>query len=173
MSETRWLNEGEQRTWRSFLAAVHLLEARLDRQLRRDSGMPHAYFHALVALSEAPGQEMTMTELARLLRSSQSRLSHAAARLEEDGLIRRFKRPGDRRTTIVTLTDRGSATLEEAAPGHVGEVRRVLFDALDPEQVEQLGKISEVLLGALDPPSPVASSQPREVTREPLTEQHT
>lgn len=170
MSETRWLDEGEQQTWRSFLAAVHLLEARLDRQLRRDSGMPHAYFHALVALSEAPGRELTMTELARLLRSSQSRLSHAAARLEAGGLILRLKRPGDRRTTIVTLTDQGLAALEDAAPRHVGEVRRVLFDALDPEQVEQLGKISEVLLGALDPSSPVASSQTPGVTGETLTE---
>src|SRR5699024_1352202 len=114
MSDTRWLDDGEQQTWRSFLAAVHMMEARLDRQLRRDSGMPHAYFHALVALAEAPEREMTMTELARLLRSSQSRLSHAAARLEEDGLIRRFKRPGNRRTTIVALTDRGMSALEEA-----------------------------------------------------------
>lgn len=154
MSDTRWLDDGEQQTWRSFLAAVHMMEARLDRQLRRDSGMPHAYFHALVALAEAPEREMTMTELARLLRSSQSRLSHAAARLEEDGLIRRFKRPGNRRTTIVALTDRGMSALEEAAPGHVGEVRRVLFDALDPEQVEQLGKISEALLGVLEQATP-------------------
>lgn len=92
MSDTWWLDESERQTWRSFLAAVHLLEARLDRQLRRDSGMPHAYFHALVALHKAPGRELTMTQLARLLRSSQSRLSHAAARLEEDGLIRQTTR---------------------------------------------------------------------------------
>src|SRR5699024_9419191 len=64
MSDTRWLDDGDQQTWRSFLAAVHMMEARLDRQLRRDSGLPHAYFHALVALAEAPEREMTMTELA-------------------------------------------------------------------------------------------------------------
>lgn len=49
------------------------------------------------------------------------------------------------------------SALEAATPGHAGEVRRVLFDALDPEQVEQLGKISEALLGALDP----EDSEPR------------
>ncbi|MFD6950289.1 MarR family transcriptional regulator [Nocardiopsis sp. TSRI0078] len=151
MADTRWLDEGEQQTWRTFLTAVHLLEGALDRQLRRDSGLPHAYYQVLVALSEAPGRELTMTGLARLLRSSPSRLSHAAARLEEGGLIRRFKRPGDRRTTIAGLTPRGMETLRSAEPGHVHEVRRVLFDALTDDQVGQLRGIAESMLGVLDP----------------------
>ncbi|MDT0326912.1 MarR family winged helix-turn-helix transcriptional regulator [Nocardiopsis lambiniae] len=151
MSDAVWLDEEQQRTWRTFLAAVHLLEASLDRQLRRDSGLPHTYYQALAMLSESPGGAMTMTELARLLRSSPSRLSHAAARLEEDDLIRRFRRPGDRRTTIVELTERGFRTLEKAAPGHVAHVRRILFDVIDPEQAESLRAIAEAMLGALDP----------------------
>lgn len=151
MADTRWLDEGEQQTWRAFLAAVHLMEGSLDRQLRGDSGLPHTYYQALAMLSEAPGGTLTMTELATLLRSSPSRLSHAAARLEEDGLIHRYKRPGDRRTTIAELTPRGLKVLREAAPGHVHEVRRVLFDALTDEQVRQLRGISEAMLGRLDP----------------------
>lgn len=151
MTETRWLDEGEQRTWRTFLDAVHLLESALDRQLRRDSGMPHAYYQVLVKLSEAPGRALTMSTLARMLRSSPSRLSHAAARLEEDELIRRFKREGDRRTTIAEITPRGMGVLREAAPGHVREVRRVLFDTLTVDQVGQLRTIAESMLGALDP----------------------
>ncbi|MCY9787020.1 MarR family transcriptional regulator [Nocardiopsis sp. EMB25] len=151
MADTRWLDEDEQRTWRTFLRAVHLLDSALDRQLRRDSGLPHAYYQALVALSEAPERALTMTELAGLLRSSPSRLSHAVARLEEDGLVRRFKRPGDRRTTIVSLTPEGMEVLREAAPGHVEEVRRVLFDTISREQADRLREISEAMLGALDP----------------------
>ncbi|MBR8743128.1 MarR family winged helix-turn-helix transcriptional regulator [Nocardiopsis sp. MG754419] len=151
MTETRWLDDDEQRTWRTFLMAVHLLDGALDRQLRHDSGMPHAYYQILVMLSEAPNRELTMTRLARLLRSSPSRLSHAAARLESEGRIRRFKRPGDRRTTLVELTDAGMDVLREAAFGHVNEVRRLVFDPLTPEQVEQLRVISEAMLGALDP----------------------
>ncbi|WP_116244099.1 MarR family winged helix-turn-helix transcriptional regulator [Nocardiopsis sp. FIRDI 009] len=151
MAGTRWLDEGEQRTWRTFLMAVHLLDGALDRQLRRDSGLPHAYYQALAMLSEAPDRSLTMTELARILRSSASRLSHAVARLEKEGLVRRSKRPGDRRTTVVSLTPEGMEVLREAAPGHVEEVRRVLFDTLSPAQVAQLEEISEAMLGALDP----------------------
>ena len=151
MTETQWLDEQEQQTWRTFLMAVHLLDAALDRQLRHDSGIPHAYYQILVMLSEAPNRELTMTRLARLLRSSPSRLSHAAARLEAEGLIRRFKRPGDRRTTLVELTERGMEVLRKAADGHVREVRRLVFDILDRDQVTQLHRISEAMLGALDP----------------------
>ncbi|WP_306370503.1 MarR family winged helix-turn-helix transcriptional regulator [Nocardiopsis sp. CC223A] len=151
MSEVAWLDDGQQRTWRTFLAAVHLLDASLDRQLRRDSGLPHTYYQVLAMLSEAPERALSMTGLARLLRSSPSRLSHAAAKLEDDGLIRRFRRPGDRRTTFAELTEEGARVLEAAAPGHVAEVRRVLFDVLDPEQVEQLHAIAEAMLGVLDP----------------------
>ncbi len=151
MAETRWLDDGEQNTWRAFLMAVNLLDGALDRQLRHDSGLPHAYYQILAMLSEAPGRELTMTRLARLLRSSPSRLSHAAARLEGDGMIHRHKRPEDRRTVIVEITPVGMKALEDAAPGHVHEVRRVLFDTLSSEQVGQLREISESMLSALDP----------------------
>ncbi|NKY96112.1 MarR family winged helix-turn-helix transcriptional regulator [Nocardiopsis alborubida] len=157
MAETRWLDEGEQQTWRAFLAATHLLEGALDRQLRQDSGMSHAYYQILVKLSEAPERVMTMTDLARRLRSSPSRLSHAVARLEEDDLVRRSKRPGDRRTTLAELTPGGMAVLRRAAPGHVHEVRRVLFDALTDDQVKQLRGIAESMLDVLDP----AGEEPR------------
>jgi DNA-binding MarR family transcriptional regulator len=149
MADTRWLSDGEQEAWRTFMAAVSLMESALDRQLRRDSGLPHAYFQALVALSEAPDREMTMTALAERLLSSPSRLSHAVARMESDGLIRRYKRPGDRRTTIAALTDHGMAVLREVAPGHVHEVRRVVFDVLTDEQVDRLREISAAMLDVL------------------------
>jgi hypothetical protein len=44
------------------------------------------------------------------------------------------------------LTDQGFAALSAAAPGHVEQVRRVLFDALSPEQLGQLDKISAAIL---------------------------
>jgi DNA-binding MarR family transcriptional regulator len=69
--------------------------------------------------------------------------------MESDGLIRRYKRPGDRRTTIAALTDHGMAVLREVAPGHVHEVRRVVFDVLTDEQVDRLREISAAMLDVL------------------------
>ncbi|HLU72050.1 MAG TPA: MarR family transcriptional regulator [Nonomuraea sp.] len=147
---TRWLNDEEQRTWRSFLAATQLVHEALDRQLQRDAGMPHAYYMILVALSEAPGRSMRMSELASKAQSSQSRLSHAVARLEERGWVRRERCPEDRRGNIAVLTDDGFAALESAAPGHVEEVRRALFDPLTPEQLRSLREICDTVRNTLE-----------------------
>ncbi|MEU5904640.1 MarR family transcriptional regulator [Micromonospora sp. NPDC047527] len=142
---TRWLDPDEQRTWRAFLTASRALMDTLDRELQRDAGMPHAYYEILVRLSEAPGRQLRMSDLAEVTGSSRSRLSHAVARLETAGWVRREDCPTDRRGQVALLTEAGYATLSAAAPGHVEGVRRHLFDALSPAQVDQLRRISETL----------------------------
>ncbi|GAA4627402.1 MarR family transcriptional regulator [Actinoallomurus vinaceus] len=145
MSETRWLSPDEQSTWRAYLNAHRLLLDAVDAQLRRDSGMPHAYYEILVRLSDTPDRALRMSVLADGLRVSASRLSHAIARLEERGWVRREDCPTDKRGQLAVLTDEGFAALAAAAPGHVEAVRGALFDALDPEQVRWLGAISQTL----------------------------
>src|SRR5690242_4821968 len=111
MAEPRWLDDDEQRTWRAFFAATQLFFDRLDRELQRDAGLPHAYYEILVWLSEAPDRSLRMSDLARRTRSSRSRLSHAVARLEERGLVTRRGCDTDRRGQIAALTDDGTAAL--------------------------------------------------------------
>jgi DNA-binding MarR family transcriptional regulator len=108
--------------------------------------MPLAYYEILVRLSEAPDRSLRMTQLAEASASSKSRVSHAVARLEERGWVRRMDCPTDRRGQIAMLTDQGFAALSAAAPGHVEQVRRVLFDALSAEQLRQLDGISAAIL---------------------------
>jgi DNA-binding MarR family transcriptional regulator len=145
MSGTRWLDDDEQTAWRGLLAATDLIERRLDEQLQRDSGMPHAYYTVLVALSEQPGRVCRMSVLAERTMSSQSRLSHAVARLEERGWVRRDPSAADGRGKLAVLTDAGQRALRKAAPGHVEQVRRVVFDRLTPEQVRQLAAITAAI----------------------------
>ena len=145
---TRWLSADEQSTWRNFLTASQWLFASVDGQLQRDAGIPLAYYEILVRLSEAPDRALRMTQLAAASSSSKSRVSHAVARLEERGWVRRVDCPTDRRGQIAQLTDEGFAALSAAAPGHVEQVRRVLFDTLSPEQLRQFADISESILAA-------------------------
>ena len=147
MAEPCWLSDEEQRAWRSFLTATRVVFRELDRELQRDAGMPHTYYVILVALSETPGRAMRMTELANVCDSSPSRLSHAVARLEEAGWIRRAQTPDDRRGALATLTDEGFEVLEAAAPGHVASVRQHVFDRLTPQQVAELRGACESILG--------------------------
>jgi len=151
IEETRWLTADEQLAWRTFLIACHTLFSAVDAQLLRDSDIPHGYYEILVRLSETPGRALRMTQLAEASTSSKSRLSHAVARLEERGWVRRTDCPTDRRGQIAHLTDEGFAALAAAAPGHVDQVRRSLIDRLTPEQVEQLREIGAAIIEGTDP----------------------
>ncbi|MGW4489928.1 MarR family winged helix-turn-helix transcriptional regulator [Amycolatopsis sp. NPDC004368] len=151
MSEPRWLSEDEQHVWRDFSQATALLQAHLEAQLQHDSGMPHTYYEVLVSLSEAEGRRLRMSELADARGSSRSRLSHAVARLEAKGWVRRESCPTDKRGAWAVLTDAGFTALETAAPGHVEAVRTSLFDPLTLAQVAQLGEISAAILDGLRP----------------------
>ncbi len=145
--EPRWLTDDEQRAWRAYLRANRMLWVALDQQLQRDSGLPHAYYLILVALSECPGRKATMSELATLAGTSPSALSHAVGKLEAQGWVSRCRDTLNGRIVLATLTDEGFAELAAAAPGHVGEVRRMIFDRLAPEQVAQLAEICSAIAG--------------------------
>ncbi|MFH9136060.1 MarR family winged helix-turn-helix transcriptional regulator [Streptomyces sp. NPDC017524] len=150
-SAPRWLTDEEQHAWRAYLHATTLLEDHLDRQLQRDAGMPHTYYGLLVQLSQAPRRRMRMTELARNAKITRSRLSHAIARLEKNGWVRREDCPSDKRGQNAVLTDDGYEMLRRSAPGHVEAVRQAMFDRLTAEQVSSLGEIMRVLATGLEP----------------------
>ena len=141
MTEVRWLTKEQQRVWRNYLAATRMVESEIERQLQRDSRMPATYYEIMVSLSEAPDRTLRMSELAERNRFSRSRLSHAVARMEAAGWIERRECPSDKRGAFAVLTEDGFAALADAAPGHVEQVRSLLFDVLTEEQINQLGEI--------------------------------
>jgi DNA-binding MarR family transcriptional regulator len=152
-AEPRWLDADEQKAWRAWLYSAQLLLDRLDRELTHETGISHAYYEILVALSETPDRMLRMSELADRCLSSRSRLSHAVSRLEERGWVRRQVCAEDGRGQLAVLTDEGFAALEGAAPVHVASVRAHLFDQLTHQQVEAMRDLGETLLRHLDPPS--------------------
>ncbi|NEK56764.1 MarR family transcriptional regulator [Geodermatophilus sabuli] len=146
----RWLTEDETAAWLPLLRVVQLLPQAMDRQLRQEAGIGHTYYQVLAILSAQPEQTLSMGELARLAATSASRLSHAVAALEERGWVTRRPCPTNRRIQYATLTDAGLSLLERIAPGHVAEVRRLVFDRLSDDEIAQLRSLGLKLLGPLD-----------------------
>ncbi len=147
--QPRWLDDTEMQTWMNLAQLLMLLPTALDKQLREDAGIPHAYYQILVALSAQPDRAIRMTQLARLSGTTTTRLSHAVASLEQRGWVERHACPTDKRGQIAQLTDTGFAVLQAAAPGHVTEVRRLVFDNLTDNDVTHLRDITAKLLPAL------------------------
>jgi DNA-binding MarR family transcriptional regulator len=150
-NEPRWLDAEERQAWLALASvAVRLIPA-LDAQLRRDAGMSHFEYAVLSALSEADQRTLRMSDLAALAEGSLSRLSQVVSRLEQQGHVVRKPDPADGRYTLATLTEDGWAKVVDAAPGHVGEVRRIVLDPLTKTQARQLTTISHRILAAIDP----------------------
>ncbi|MCW6006786.1 MarR family transcriptional regulator [Micromonospora sp. CPCC 205371] len=128
-----------------------LLPSALDTQLQRDAQLTHFAYTVMAMLSESPTRSARMSELAALANGSQSRLSHLVARLEERGWVRRERTPEDGRGYVAVLTEAGYEKVVQSAPGHVGEVRKLVFDALTPEQVERMEEVARAILAKVDP----------------------
>ncbi|HYK26674.1 MAG TPA: MarR family transcriptional regulator [Streptosporangiaceae bacterium] len=149
--EPRWLSAEDMQTWFALVSVLIRLPTALDAQLQRDAGISHFEYQVLAGLSEAPDRTMRMSVLAMLAEGSLPRLSQVVSRLEKRGWMHRTPDPEDGRYTLAILTDEGFAKVSQTAPGHVSEVRRLVFDPLTKAQTRQLCDIGRRIMRAIDP----------------------
>jgi len=149
-SDVQWLTAQEQRVWRRWLTLNARLSATLQRELQDDAGLSMPDFEVLVHLTDSPEGRIRVTDLARLLQWERSRVSHHVTRMERRRLVQRVECTEDGRGAFIVITPQGRAAIEQAAPGHVKTVRRLVFDALSPEDLDAFAAIIEKALAQLD-----------------------
>jgi len=148
--EVRWLTPHEEHLWRSWLKLNTELASRLQRELQQDVGLSMPDFEVMVHLTDNPEGQVRVTDLAGLLQWERSRVSHHVKRMEGRGLVARVECSEDGRGAFVAITPQGRAAIEDAAPGHVRAVRRLMFDALSQEETATLAAVIDKLLARLD-----------------------
>jgi DNA-binding MarR family transcriptional regulator len=70
--------------------------------------------------------------------------------MERRRLVQRVECAEDGRGAFIVITPQGRAAIEQAAPGHVNTVRRLVFDALSPQEVDTFATIIDKALAQLD-----------------------
>ena len=153
MSEVRWLSETEMSAWRAYIVATLRLRQLLHRELAEAHEVSLTDYEVLVCLDMSPDKRIRMSDLATMMGSTKSRLSHQIGRMEAAGLARRAPDPADKRGVVAEVTPGGEALLKEAAPTHVEGVRAHLIDLMTPaEQVVLAQAFTRVLehLGGVD-----------------------
>jgi DNA-binding MarR family transcriptional regulator len=154
----QWLTADQKHTWIAVAAMMVWLPATLDEQLQKDAGVSFAEYTVLSWLSMRPERSARMSDIAELANVRLSHLSRIAARLEQRGWMTRERDPRDGRGTIARLTDAGWAKMVAIAPGHVEEVRRLIFDNLSADEAAGLRTAAEQIVAAARPglslPSP-------------------
>ena len=115
------------------------MENELRERLRRQFDVTLPRFDVLAALHRQP-DGMLMSELSRYLMVSNGNVTGIIDRLEADGQVARARRDGDRRTSIVRLTDKGRKEFEAMAAVHETWVDELLGDLM-PADVEKLSTV--------------------------------
>ncbi|WP_199239600.1 MULTISPECIES: MarR family winged helix-turn-helix transcriptional regulator [Kribbella] len=143
-----WLDDDEQKAWRSYLLMRKTLETHLSRHLQREFGLSESDFEILVNLSESETGRMRAFELGEATQWEKSRMSHHLSRMEKRGLIR--KEACDARYPEIVLTDEGRAAIEACAPAHAGRVREFFVDVLGKDRMSELGKAADDVIAAVE-----------------------
>ncbi|MGD1895831.1 MAG: MarR family winged helix-turn-helix transcriptional regulator [Phormidesmis sp.] len=126
---------------------------RLANYLRKAIGQTFAEFGLLpgefdvlatLRRSGSPYQ-LSPTELFKSMMVSSGTMTNRIDRLESSALVRRIPDPGDRRGTLICLTDKGFELIDAAVTAHVANEHRIL-EALDDSEKEALAQLLSKLL---------------------------
>jgi DNA-binding MarR family transcriptional regulator len=124
------------RLWIRLLRASRSVEAELRERLKTEFGSTLPRFDVLAALYREP-EGMAMSDLSRFLLVSNGNVTGIVERLVADGLVVRSKRDGDRRASIVRLTERGAEIFARMAAAHESWVD-VLLGGVGREDARRL-----------------------------------
>ncbi len=136
------MTEGSKRRlklWIRLLAVTRTAEGQLREYLRLTHATTLPRFDVMAALYRKR-EDVTMSELSRLLLVSNGNATTVVDRLEADGLVARRPSETDRRTVFVALTPEGVRQFEEMAKGHEAEVARI-FSTLTEADIDILTEI--------------------------------
>jgi DNA-binding MarR family transcriptional regulator len=108
--------------WGALLQVHAALVPELDRELRRRTGLPLAWYDVLLELRSAPDHRLTMSELGDRVVLSRSRVSRVVDELAGEGLVTREANPSDARSAYAVLSASGEKRFREAAPVYVSGI---------------------------------------------------
>jgi MarR family transcriptional regulator, transcriptional regulator for hemolysin len=109
----------------------------VDAQLR-DLGLAMSQLPVLILLKQ--GKPLPQAELARIARVEQSSMAQLLNRMERDGLIARLVDPEDRRSRLISLTERASRRMHKGKSIMDATVK-IALQGLSDADIERLGQI--------------------------------
>jgi DNA-binding MarR family transcriptional regulator len=144
------LNATEEAFWRALMRVVLSLPRRLDSDLVRSAGITANEYTTLMCLSEAPGRELRMADLANAAALSASRMTRLVDDLQARGLVTKRASTRDGRGNVATLTPAGLDKLKQAWPAHLASVRARVLDHVDAGTVATAAQALSEIAAQLD-----------------------
>jgi len=158
------LSAAEEAVWRAMVRLMIVLPRTLDDDLQHGAGLSITHYIVLMRLSEVPDRQLRMSELARQVDLSPSRMSRIIQLLQSEGLVTRAVSTDDARAGIASLTTAGFDVLRTAWPAHLASARTIVFDNLDGAQLPLIAATLTRVLEAAQ--QPLAIRGPRRTVAE-------
>ncbi len=128
---------------------------RVMQLFERDQIKPHGFTtsqaYVLTQLRQTP--ELTMNELSDKLNAQTSTMTRIVNNLVRDGYVSRSRDESDRRTVVVSLTEKGAITADRLE-NDIKEYYRKSVAFLPEGQVEEVLRATKLLVKAFDQANP-------------------
>jgi len=137
--EPAWLAPERQKIdlqlWVRLLACGHAAEQRVKNRIKENFGINQTQFNLLSQLDRAP-EGIRIGEIARRTVVTGSNVTAVVDDLERRGLVLRQTAEGDRRATLITLTDNGRKAFAQMAPVHADWIEEIFAEMSKQEKRE-------------------------------------
>jgi DNA-binding MarR family transcriptional regulator len=137
------LNRDEEAFLRALGKVMTFLPRVVDADMLEEHPITSTEYLVLVHLSEAPHNQMRMSELAKMCGLSLSGMTRVVNRLESQSLVIRQKAPDDGRAWLAVLTSAGWTQLKQAWPTNLASVRRHVFSRLEGCDIAAAAQVLE------------------------------
>lgn len=144
---TAHTDKADLRLWLRLLSSVTLIEGEIRSRLRIAFETTLPRFDYMAALYKVD-EPLTMGDLSKRLMVSNGNITGVTDRLEEEGLVTRYRSESDKRTQYVALTPAGHKEFARMAAEHERWIEAAFADLSDPD-VKALMRLLAKLKGSV------------------------
>ena len=130
-------NELDLSTLVVFTRAEHTIH-RMELRTIKESGLTPAQFGVLEALYNKG--DLRICEIIEKILTTSGNITVVIKNLEKDGLIQKKPDHEDKRSCIISITDKGKKIIEDIFPAHIKNIANI-FDVLTEEEKHTLKTI--------------------------------
>ena len=134
------------RTWLKILKTSHLIEKQIKEKFRDEYNTTLPRFDVMSALYRSKSG-LKMNEISGVLKVSNGNITGIIDRLVKEGNVLRVAIEGDRRSSLVSLTNKGKKQFEEYAIAHESWINVMLKNVSEQDShllIDLLDSISEI-----------------------------
>lgn len=136
------------RLWLRVLKATRAVESEIRENLRRDFATTLPRFDVMAALVQHE-EGLKMSQLSGVLKVSNGNVTGIVERLVEDGHVQRAPVPGDRRASLVRMTEQGRKEFARQAAAHEGWIDQMFAD-VPPDAAQAMAEALDAVARRLE-----------------------